>query len=487
MSNLWSEYYSPGSLSDALELLTQYTGRAKIIAGGTDIVNELKHNSTKRKYSIIDISRIKNLNYIDYCKETNQIVIGALVTHNDVVKSSLIINNLFSLAKACWSIGSPQIRNRGTLAGNIQTASPANDTIPPLMAADAIIMLESSRGIREVPIQDFFMGYRETAVSADELITRISFSLPNSNVKTNFVKVGLRKSQAISVVNGAAVLELVESKIITSRITFGAVGPTALRATKIEDFLNGRILSNETIDAAADFVGESIVPISDIRGSDRFRFELAKSCLDKLLKEILYGIENESFPSRPPTLSKIRGVNNEKSFNQTYHHTEDSTINTKINNREYSLTNGFGKTLLQLIREEAQLTGTKDGCNEGECGSCTVYLDGKAVYACLVPAPCAHNAEITTIEGLSKGDNLHVIQKSFIENDAIQCGYCTPGFIMSSSMLLEEIPNPSTKEIKYALSGNFCRCTGYYSIIKAIESAAETLNPSNENDGSDHV
>jgi aerobic-type carbon monoxide dehydrogenase small subunit (CoxS/CutS family) len=125
-------------------------------------------------------------------------------------------------------------------------------------------------------------------------------------------------------------------------------------------------------------------------------------------------------------------------------------------------------TLLHVLREELKLTGTKKGCEKGDCGACTVLLQGEAVNSCLVLALQAEGKEIETIEGLGTADSLHPLQKSFIANGAVQCGFCTPGMLLSAAALLKKNPSPTEKEIRTAISGNLCRCTGYQKIVKAI-------------------
>lgn len=148
-------------------------------------------------------------------------------------------------------------------------------------------------------------------------------------------------------------------------------------------------------------------------------------------------------------------------------------LRMKVNGEEVEVVVKPTWTLLRVLREELGLTGTKKGCEQGDCGACTVIMDGKAVNACLVLALQAVSKEIETIEGLGTADVLHPLQKSFIEQGAVQCGFCTPGMLMSAEALLRENRKPSLEEVKIGISGNLCRCTGYTKIIKAIESVSQ--------------
>jgi aerobic-type carbon monoxide dehydrogenase small subunit (CoxS/CutS family) len=151
---------------------------------------------------------------------------------------------------------------------------------------------------------------------------------------------------------------------------------------------------------------------------------------------------------------------------------EKIMLRMKVNGRPVEVAVKPTWTLLRVLREELRLTGTKKGCEQGDCGACMVIMNGKTVNSCLVLALQAEAKEIETIEGLGTADHLHPLQKSFIEHGAVQCGFCTPGMLMSAKVLLDENPRPTQEEIKVGISGNLCRCTGYTKIIKAIESAS---------------
>ena len=151
-------------------------------------------------------------------------------------------------------------------------------------------------------------------------------------------------------------------------------------------------------------------------------------------------------------------------------------VSLNINGSPYELMVWPSQTLLETLRENLKITGTKEGCGEGECGACTVLLDSKPVNSCLVLAVEADGAEIVTIEGLSDNGNVDPIQEAFIEKGAVQCGFCTPGFIMSAKALLDQNPQPTVEEIMQGITGNLCRCTGYKQIIDAIQDASGKLS-----------
>jgi carbon-monoxide dehydrogenase medium subunit len=510
---MWKDYFSVTNVEEALQILAARGERARIVAGATDLLLEMERGVRKGIDTLVDITRIPGQDRITLDGE-GQIHLGPLVTHNDCVASELIVERAFPLARAAWEVGAPQIRNRGTVAGNLITASPANDTIPPLMVLGAGVALRSSAGERRVPLEAFYIGVRKTVMRPDEMLVDIFFPALTPEQHGTFIKLGLRRAQAISLVDAALLIAFDGDRVEKAVITLGAVAPTILHAAEAEECLRGKRLDEAAIEEAARLAMLSAHPIDDVRSSGDYRSQMVRVCVRRGLQALARGEARQGFPSRPVLLWGSARHSADPDLRQgAHHHESEHPIVTRINGKESHFTGGQHKTLLRLLREEAGLIGTKEGCAEGECGACTVFLDGKAVMSCLVPAPRAHGAQIVTIEGLAlplipdlspsgrgesfpthdsapegseesplsrsergpggEGEVLHPVQQAFIDEGAVQCGYCTPGFIMSAVKLLEERPEPTREEIQQAITGNLCRCTGYYKIVQAIERASQ--------------
>lgn len=476
---MWQQYCSVKSVEEALQILSEKGEKARIVAGATDLILEIERKVRQGIETLIDITRVPNLNLISL-DEGDEVHLGPLVTHNHCVGSKLLYERGFPLAAAAWEVGAPQIRNRGTVAGNLITASPANDTISPLMALGARVKLVSTRGERIVSLDEFYTGVRKTVMQPDEMLVDIFFPAMKSNQRGAFIKLGLRNAQAISLVNAAVLLTfekddtlpVEQRKIEKAVITLGAVTPVIVHAVEAETYLRGRKLDVDSIEQASLLAQKAAAPIDDVRSSADYRLEMVRVCVLRALRNIANGVEKENYPQQPVLLWGKDVEGRTPVLPETAQHERQSPIVTTINGQEYRIHGAGHKTLLRMLREDAGLIGTKEGCAEGECGACTVFLDGMAVMACLVPAPRAHHAHIVTIEGIAQGESLHPVQQAFVEEGAVQCGYCTPGFIMSAAKLLEEKPHPTLQDIQTAITGNLCRCTGYYSIVKAIEKAA---------------
>jgi len=267
------------------------------------------------------------------------------------------------------------------------------------------------------------------------------------------------------VIDVAFVLGFDGATVARARIALGCLAPTIVRATAAESYLQGKTLDDDTIARAALLACEAAAPIDDIRGSREYRMTTlavfvehglqriaANRCADGLLDPPV--LLDSGAPPAPP------------------HAPYAGTIEATINGTAHSLAGAERKTLLDALRENAGLTGSKEGCAEGECGACTVWLDGKAVMSCLVPAVQAHGTQITTIEGLARGETLHPLQQAYIDHAAVQCGFCIPGMVMAGAKLLQERPSPTLEEHQVAISGNICRCTGYRKILDAMQAAS---------------
>jgi len=267
---MWQTYINANSIEEVLDVLAEHRQRARIVAGATDLILELERGVREDIDVLVDVTRIPGLDVIALDEQGN-IHLGPMVTHNHCVASKLIREQAYPLALACWEVGAPQIRNRGTVAGNLITASPANDTISPLIALGASVTLRSAQGERVVPLDEFYLGVRRTVMRPDEMLVDITFSALKENQRGMFMKLGLRRSQAISVVNAAVLLTLEEGTVADATITLGAVAPTIIHAEEAEAYLEGRQIDEETIAEAARLSMVASQPIDDIRSSASYR------------------------------------------------------------------------------------------------------------------------------------------------------------------------------------------------------------------------
>jgi carbon-monoxide dehydrogenase medium subunit len=476
---MWHTYHSVVALDEAVAILARHGGRARIVAGATDLLIELERGQRPDVEVLVDLTRAPGLDGLRL-DDAGWVHLGPLVTHNHCAGSKLIVERALPLAQACWEVGAAQIRNRATVAGNLITASPANDTITPLMALDAAVTLRSARGERTVPLRDFYTGVRRTLMEPDEALADIAFPALRPDERGMFLKLGLRRTQAIAVVNVAVVVQfertdgipLAEQPIVRARIALGAVAPTIVRAAEAEAILAGQTLTPDVIAEAGARARFAARPIDDVRAPADYRAEMVAVLVRRALHAIVAGAERGSLPERPVMLAGAPAPGRPA---QSTTFAAAGPIVTTINGRPCTLPGGAGRSLLSLLRDPhgAALCGTKEGCAEGECGACTIFLDGAAVMSCLVPAPRAHGAHIVTVEGLARDGALHPLQQAFVNAGAVQCGYCTPGFLMAGAKLLEERPRPGRAEIEQALSGNLCRCTGYYQIVEAVLQAGQ--------------
>src|SRR5687767_14610671 len=260
---MWKQYINATTIEEVIQILAEKGKRARIMAGGTDLILELERGIRTGIETLIDVTRIPGLDRITI-DEDEVIHLGPLVTHNHCVESRLIRARAYPLARAAWEVGAPQIRNRGTIAGNLITASPANDTITPLMALDASVTLQSTSDTRKVALPDFYTGVRKTVMQPDEMMVDISFPAMATTARGMFIKLALRRAQAISIIDVALILDLNADSVKSASITLGAVAPMIIHAEEAESYLEGKHLTDEVIEEAARLTMNASKPIDDI-------------------------------------------------------------------------------------------------------------------------------------------------------------------------------------------------------------------------------
>lgn len=469
------DYFQPSTVGEAIALLTEHGRGARLLAGGTDLIVQMKMERLAPE-CLIDIHKIPDLDEVE--PQSDGLRIGARTRIWDIANDPEVRAGYTALAEACASFSTTQIQSMGTVGGNLCNGSPASDSAPPLIAFDTDALLESSSGQRKLPLEEFFLAPGQTALGEGEMLVGLAIPRPGPGTGSAFLKVS-RVHADIAKANAAAALVRADDRIVDCRLVFGSVAPRPVRARRAETLLKGKAFHADLIADAAEAAAEEVAPIDDVRSTAWYRRQVVRAMAHDALglaweRAAQHGTadsgqhrkqpgDRRSHP-RPDPGSSLR-------VSATGHH----PIELVVNGVRRPLTVAPNDLLLNVLRERLELTGTKYGCGIGECSTCTVELNGELVLSCLVLAISANGGEVVTVEGL-QGPNgeLDALQEAFITHAASQCGYCTPGMLMTAKRLLQDNANPTEDQVRDYLKGNVCRCTGYASIVRAVMSCAQT-------------
>ena len=475
-------YLRPTSLPEASAALEEHPDAA-ILAGGTNLLVDMKMERTApaspseptelpgplpsgQPAVLVDISRLPGLSEIDSAERRT--TIGALTPIRNLAVSEPLWREHSCLAEAAAAFGSTQVAMMGTLGGNVANGSPASDTVPALVVLGATAMIVGSSGERTALIADLLEGPGRIALERGELIRSVVLPAPQGSVGSAFLKLS-RVRADLAKVSVAARLVRDGETIVGARIALGSVGPTVIRAKRASSMLAGKPFSKDLILNAARQAASEIQPIDEVRSTADYRRKAAVALVFDAVSLAWNRTKEEVRGQRgSPVSSTLLGTRPMQAES-----TDLVPIELVVNGKAVSLSVSPNELLLNVLRDRLELTGSKYGCGIGECGACTVWMNGTPVLGCLVLAVSADGADIRTIEGEAVDGRLSDLQSAFIAENAFQCGYCTPGMLMMTKRLLEEIPQPTEDEIRDYLKGNHCRCTGYAAIVRAVHAAVQ--------------
>ena len=431
------EYERATSVDGAIASLERLGPEARVIAGGHSLLPMMKLRLAQPQH-LIDINDLADLAYIR--EDDGMIKIGALTRHVDLLKSDPLGERFPLFRDAEEVIADPVVRNRGTIGGSLCQADAAEDLSAVCSAAKAFVVIRGKDGERTVSMEDFHVGPYMTAVGAGEILTEIRLPLfPGAGSAHEKVE---RRAGDWAIAAASAAVWMEGGNLGQVGIALSAVGLTTIHLTRAEELLRGKPPSEELFAQACEIAAEDCSPSADGRGPIDYKRHLAGVLTQRALR-------------RATERAALMNVTITLNGTQVSHDVEPRRL------------------LVHYIREDAELHGTHWGCDTSNCGACVVLLDGKPVKSCTILAAMCEGHEVRTVESLERDGKLDPVQQGFYEHHALQCGFCTPGMLMTGRALLDENPDPSEEEIRTAISGGICRCTGYKNIVAAIRWAAE--------------
>ena len=462
-------YEAPRSLDEAIALLHDGGEDAKVLAGGQSLVPLMKLRFASPEL-IVDINNVPGLDYHRQDAD-GTLHVGALCRHATLEHSSLLGASQPTMAAAAPLIADPLVRNRGTLVGSLCHADPQGDWASVVTALGGSVIAQGPGGRRRIPMADFVSGPFENVLELDEIAVEAVIPPATGTRAGGYLKLERRVGD-FATVGVAVALELTGEVVTRAGIALTGVGGSTIAATEAEQALAGQPLSAERIEQAAD-AGRGGGPAQD-RSPGQRRVQAA------------HGAHVRRAHPEPRRASRAAGGLSRRDgsdMTTVYDDLSDAEPGEVPVHRIRFTINGKKKIaeveprllLSHLIRRGLGLTGTHMGCDTTNCGACTVLVDGRAIKSCTMLAVQADGHEITTVEGLATASELHPLQEGFREEHGLQCGFCTPGMMLAARQLLDENPDPTEEDIRWALSGNLCRCTGYQNIVKSVLWAAEKL------------
>ncbi len=459
-------YVRASTVNEALSLLNEYGGDAKVLAGGMSLMPMLKLRMTEVKY-LIDILGINDLRYVKV--EGNYLRIGALMTHGDVAMNKLVNEHAKILSESAWHIADIQVRNLGTIGGSLAHADPAANYYPALIALDAEVVIRGVGTERGIKVSELYKGPYITDLKQNEVITEVRIPLSGLRGVYEFFRRGGSSFPSVII---AVTYQEGDGVITDSRIVIGAVYPEPVL---VSGHLNG--LGIKEVGTRVSDIVNSIFssidtkPLEDTHAPSDYRVRVARNLLTKALMDIANGSVQHL---RTPTKEELIRWE----FRDGVEYVGDLVrVRVNVNGQWIEDLVEPRLLLLDFLRRHG-FREVRRGCDEGKCGACTVLVDGRAVKSCMVPVVRVSGHSVTTIRGLSRGMELHPIQRAFLEEYAMQCGYCTHGFMMVTHDYLTNIDPTVNDDILKLSVKNICRCTGYMNIIKAIKRAARYMSGS---------
>ena len=472
------------SVDDAVRLLQEYP-QAQVIAGGSDVLVQMREGK-RAGAELVSIYGLDELRGVTI-EEDGTIRIGSLTSFSHITKDPIIQKYINVLGEAVDMVGGPQIRNIGTIGGNTCNGVTSADSASTLFAWDAVIELTGPDGIRRIPIKAFYIKAGKVDLRPGEIQTAIL--IPREayeGYEGHYIKYAMRNAMDIATLGCSVNVKLSDDKktFTDIRIAYGVAGPVPMRAVHAEAAGRGLKVTEENIEKIGDAVLEDVTPRDSWRASKAFREHISKLLCKRALREAVRRAGGMTV-EQAPAVSNSRTVETLEKKEQTdvsSGASRNTIMTDSESGKQYKLVrcriNGVERetmvdvraSLTDMLRNDYSLTSVKKGCEVGECGACNVMIDGECYNSCIYLAVWADGKEIRTVEGLmGPNGELSDIQQAFIDEAAVQCGFCTPGVIMSAVEILESGKEYTRDELRKLLSGHLCRCTGYENILNAVE------------------